>query len=128
MRAGANAAKLAALGDEQGNPIGTFSVKPREIYQMVRNVPPDLIVYFGDLAWRSLGTIGHGVIHKFENDTGPDGANHDWYGLLIAYDPRSQQGGRKLPDHQLMDMAPSILREFGIAPLADMQGHLIDWR
>ncbi len=121
------ATKLAALGDEQGRPIGTFSVKPQEIYRTVRNIAPDLIVYFGDLAWRSLGTVGHGVIHKFENDTGPDGANHDWYGMLIAYDPQRPQGGRRLEDRQLMDMAPSILREFGVAPLPDMQGQAIDW-
>ena len=84
-------------------------------------------MYFGDLAWRSLGTIGHGVIHKFENDTGPDGANHDWYGLLIAHDPRNPQGGRRLADRQLMDIAPSILRAFGLEPLADMQGTAINW-
>lgn len=121
------AAKLAALGDEHGNSIGTFSVKPQDLYRTVRNIAPDLIVYFGDLAWRSLGTIGHGVIHKFENDTGPDGANHDWYGLLIAHDPRNPQGGRRLEDRQLMDIAPSILRAFGLEPLADMQGTAINW-
>ena len=38
--------------------------------------PPDLFVYFGDLRWRSVGTVGTGQIHTFENDTGPDDANH----------------------------------------------------
>lgn len=120
-------AKLAALGDEQGNSIGTFSVRPKNVYRSVRNIAPDLIVYFGNLAWRSLGTIGHGVIHKFENDTGPDGANHDWHGILIAHDPQRPQGGRVLEDRQLMDIAPSILRELGVAALPDMQGRPIDW-
>lgn len=121
------AAKLANLGDEQGKSIGTFSIKPQDMYRTVRNVAPDLIVYFGNLAWRSLGTIGHGVIHKFENDTGPDGANHDWYGLLIAYDPQKPRDGQRLEDRQLMDIAPSILHEFGVAPLPDMQGTIIRW-
>lgn len=121
------ASKLAALGDADGSSIGTFSVRPAEIYRTVRNVAPDLIVYFGNLAWRSLGTVGHGVIHKFENDTGPDGANHDWYGIQIASDPQRPQHGRRLEDHQLMDIAPSILRELGVAAPEEMQGRLIDW-
>ena len=121
------AAKLAALGDEHGNPIGTWSVKPVDIYQEVRNVAPDLLVYFGDLAWRSLGTIGHGVIHKRENDTGPDGANHDWHGILIAYDPRNPQGGQRLADSSLLDIAPSVLSELGVEPLAAMRGSRINW-
>ena len=34
-----------------------------------KGVPPDLIVYFGNLAWRSHGSLGHGNIYTFENDT-----------------------------------------------------------
>ena len=42
------------------------------------------IVYFGNLAWRSVGSIGDGSIHVFENDTGPDDANHAQEGLYIV--------------------------------------------
>ena len=42
------------------------------------------IVYFGNLAWRSAGSIGDGSIHVFENDTGPDDANHAQEGLYIV--------------------------------------------
>ena len=42
-----------------------------------------LIVHFGALYWRSAGTVGGGQIHTFENDTGPDGANHAENGVLL---------------------------------------------
>ncbi len=57
--------------------------RPEELYREVRGVAPDLIVYFGDLYWRSVGTVGGGKIHTFENDTGPDGANHAQNGMII---------------------------------------------
>ena len=49
-------AKIEALGEDKGRPIGTKVFKPEEIYSEVKNIAPDLIVYFGDLAWRSAGS------------------------------------------------------------------------
>ena len=69
-------AGLKSIPDENGRDIGTQVYRPEELYKEVRGVAPDLIVYFGDLYWRSVGTIGGGKLHTFENDTGPDGANH----------------------------------------------------
>ena len=60
---------LESIGDESGNPIGTKVFRPEDVYREVRNVPPDLIVYFGDLAWRSAGTVGTGHLHIFENES-----------------------------------------------------------
>ena len=90
------AARLAAIPDREGNPIHTVSYKPQEVYRTVRNIAPDLITYFGDLNWRSLGSFGHGGIYVSENDTGPDDANHAPNGMFILYDPRRQDGGRRL--------------------------------
>ena len=36
-------AKLEALGDEQGNSIGTKVFRPEQLYHTVNGVPPDLI-------------------------------------------------------------------------------------
>ena len=75
---------------------------------------PDLIVYFGDLSWRSVGAVGMGGIHTFENDTGPDEANHDWYGLFIL-----TTNGAPAPLHGMQegvtiyDVAPTLLRLLG---------------
>src|SRR4051812_33210877 len=81
-------AELEALGDHLGRPIGTRVLKPESLYRDVRGAaPPDLFVYFGNLRWRSVGTVGTGEIHTFENDTGPDDANHAADGLVIAKGP-----------------------------------------
>ena len=42
----------------RADPIGTKVFKPEEVYPEVNGVAPDLIVHFGDLLWRSVGTIG----------------------------------------------------------------------
>lgn len=78
------AEKLAAIPDEAGAPLGTRVLLPERIYRAVSGIPPDLIVYFGDLKWRSIGSVGWGAVHLHENDTGPDDANHALYGVFIA--------------------------------------------
>ena len=119
-------AALEALGDEEGKPIGTRVFRPEEVYREVNNIPPDLIVYFGDLNWRSAGSVGIGANHLRENDTGPDDANHMEDGVLV-WDLKSAQGGppRKAERYQIYDVAPSILRFFGLEVPADMIGESI---
>src|SRR4029079_9800642 len=113
-------AKLEALGDEQGNSIGTKAFRPEQLYHAVNGVPPDLIVYFGNLTWRSIGSVGDGAIHTRENDTGPDDANHAKYGVYIFEGPgmpaAAPQGAR------LFDIAPTVLELMGQQVPDDMQG------
>jgi predicted AlkP superfamily phosphohydrolase/phosphomutase len=98
-----------------------MAYKPEEIYQTVNNIAPDLIVYMGNLKWRSVGSLGFNRIHTFENDTGPDDANHAQEGLYIYYDPRLQGQG-EAPKQHLMDVAPTILELMGVSAPAEMQG------
>ncbi|MBE2182600.1 MAG: alkaline phosphatase family protein [Anaerolineae bacterium] len=107
-------AKLEALGDGNGQPIGTHCFLPGEIYPVVEGIPPDLLVYFGNLSWRSLGTVGWNRVHVLENDTGPDDANHAQHGLIIAYDPKNPANGRQLENAHLLQITPSVLDKFGI--------------
>lgn len=118
------ARRLIAIPGPHGQNIGTRVFKPEEIYQQVNNVAPDLIVYFGDLAWRSVGSLGLDSIYTFENDTGPDDANHAQQGMFILYDPARDLGGRRL-QAQIMDVAPTVLHYLGEPIPADMQGHVI---
>ena len=83
------------------------------------------MIYFGNLYWRSVGSLGHGGPFTFENDTGPDDANHAQDGLIIYYDPRQQTGGQQLSGLQLMDIAPTILQLMGLSLPAEMQGKVI---
>lgn len=115
------AERIAAITDPEGNNIGSVAYKPQEIYQKVSNIAPDLIVYFGNLSWRSVGSLGLNRIHTFENDTGPDDANHAQEGLYIYYDPRSQGQGLG-PKRHLMDVAPTLLDLMGVPIPAGMQG------
>lgn len=119
--------RLQALLGPDGNSIGTVVYKPQDIYHKVRGVAPDLIAYWGNLSWRSVGSFGHGGYYTFENDTGPDDANHAHNGLFILYDPQSSGGGRIVKGRQLMDVAPTLLELMGMPIPADMQGkRLID--
>jgi predicted AlkP superfamily phosphohydrolase/phosphomutase len=106
-------AGLEALGDEAGRPIGTRVFTPAEVYRRVENIAPDLIVYFGDLNWRSAGSVGVGAIHQRENDTGPDDANHLEEGVLV-WDPGPGWSPRPGERYQIYDVAPSILRFLGV--------------
>lgn len=113
--------RIGQIADPDGNNIGCVAYKPNEIYRQVNNVAPDLIVYFGNLNWRSVGSLGFHAIHTFENDTGPDDANHAQQGMYIYYDPKVQGQGRG-PRRHLMDVAPTILEVMGVPIPGEMQG------
>jgi predicted AlkP superfamily phosphohydrolase/phosphomutase len=115
------AAKIAAITDPEGKPIGSVAHKPQEVYREINNIAPDLIVYFGDLRWRSVGSLGLNRVHTFENDTGPDDANHAQEGLYIYHGPRNQSTGPG-PRRHLMDVAPTILDLLDVPVPLDMQG------
>ncbi|MCA9906269.1 MAG: phosphodiesterase, partial [Anaerolineae bacterium] len=90
----------------------------------VNGVAPDLMVYFGDLHWRAVGSLGHGRYFTLENDTGPDDANHAQHGMFILYDP-STRGAGQVDGHQLMDIAPTLLQRMGVKVPREMQGKAI---
>jgi predicted AlkP superfamily phosphohydrolase/phosphomutase len=107
------AAALEAATDHEGKPMGTRAFRPEKVYRQVRNIPPDLIVYLGNLAWRSVGSIGHGTVHVFENDTGPDDANHAQLGMYIATGGEAPSGRAA---RTWRAVAPSILSGLGMTP------------
>ena len=117
--------RLEALGDENGRPIGTKVHRAEELYPETRGVAPDLIAYFGDLAWRSVGSIGSGKIHTFENDTGPDDANHAPHGIFVMHDRKRPIAGFERLDLQLMDVAPTILDLLDVPIPGDMEGKVV---
>jgi len=114
-------AQLEAIVDEEGYNIGTRVFKPEEVYRECRNIAPDLIVYFGNLFWRSVGSVGYNSIYTYENDTGPDDCNHAEMGMFIIKNGEQAQG--LVAPKSLYDIAPTVLNEFGIDIPAVMQGH-----
>lgn len=112
---------LRQIPDHEGKPLNTKVYIPDEIYQHVNGIAPDLIVYFGDLHWRAIGSLGYGRHWTFENDTGADDANHAEEGMYLWVDPR-KRGLGKSQDRQLMDIAPTLLQALKIRIPAEMQG------
>ena len=115
--------KLEAVKGPGGESWNTRVFKPEEIYPENNGDPPDLMVYFDDLYWRSAGTIGHNTIYLSENDTGPDDAVHAEDGVFILYDPREKRG--KEFNASIFDIAPSILNLMGLEIPGNMQGQSI---
>jgi predicted AlkP superfamily phosphohydrolase/phosphomutase len=106
-------AKLEAAPGPDGQRLGTKVFRPQDVYPDVRGVAPDLIVYFGDLEWRSVGSVGNPSIYTYENDTGPDGANHDRAGVFALSNVPGQRTGQ-VDGLRLVDVGPSILSLYGI--------------
>jgi predicted AlkP superfamily phosphohydrolase/phosphomutase len=111
------AAGLEATSGPDGRALGTRVFRPEELYRELRNVPPDLLVHFGGLAWRSIGGVGHGALHLRENDTGPDDCNHDTYGAFVLAGPGVGRRGERL-----LDIAPTLLALGGYDVPGGMQG------
>ena len=119
--------EIAAIEDSEGSNLGCQAHRPEDLYREVNGYPPDLIVYFGDLHWRSVGTVGRREIYTAENDTGPDGANHDWNGIFIMRklgDGKPEKGGERNGLH-IYDVAPTLLDLFGETCPSDMLGSVI---
>lgn len=116
-------ARLEALRDHREQPLGNRVYRPEAIYRRVNGVAPDLVVIFGDLHWRSVGTIGNPSIYTFENDTGPDDANHAQQGMHILSWPGQPAAGRgQRRDATLYDVTPTVLKMFNEAPPAGLRG------
>ncbi len=116
------AQRLEAIPGPDGEPIGTRAFRPAELWREQNGIPPDLVVYFGDLGWRSNGSIGHGRHWTFENDTGPDDANHDRDGLCLIAGPGVP--AQRRDDLTIYDIAPTILALAGLPVDEGMRGHV----
>jgi len=116
--------RLSAIPDDNGNPLNTTVYTPRAIYNQVNRIAPDLMVYFGDLHWRVVGSVGYGQHYTLENDTGPDDANHAMEGVYILVDPK-QSGLGQSYTYQLMDVASTALNLMGLDIPKELQGRVM---
>jgi predicted AlkP superfamily phosphohydrolase/phosphomutase len=113
--------RLQTLRDDRGQPLAVCAMRPRDLYQEVNGIAPDLIVYFGDLHWRTVGGLGYSQPLTLDNDTGPDDANHAEEGMYLWVPAGGTQGGRG-EERQLMDIAPTILEALRLPPDPAHQG------
>ena len=116
---------LEQITDDRGQALKTVSHKPQRIYPRVEGIAPDLITIFGDRNWRAAGTLGWNAIHIFENDTGPDEANHaqdGYFNLVHPHEP-AVEGGRALDilDRAIADLGTRLI-------LTNSGFHRSNWR
>jgi predicted AlkP superfamily phosphohydrolase/phosphomutase len=114
-------ARFHALRDDRGEIMGSLVFQPRDLYKNLRNVPPDLIVHFGALYWRSIGGLGYESLYLQENDTGPDDCNHAQFGSFLLAAPNLPLRGEVEGMH-LLDIAPTLLDLAGSETPESMQG------
>ncbi len=115
------AGQLAQVPTPEGKPLNTVIHKPDRVYRNCAGVPPDLIVYFDDLYWRSVGTVGGRQLYARENDTGPDDANHAQNGIF-ALQSAGRAIGEERSDLDILDVAPTALSVLGLPVPDDMHG------
>jgi len=111
-----------------GPTIYNHSIWPEKIYRRVRGIAPDLLIFFGDLSWRSLGSVGHPNIWLIGNDTGPDEANHAKDGMFVLAGPGVRQRGYRRAS--ILDIAPTALELMGLNAPPDLSGRNLlveDW-
>ena len=115
---------IEAVTDHRGELMGNRAWRPEELYPEVNGVAPDLIVYLGDLRWRSVGTLGLGDgWYTFENDTGPDDANHAPLGVFaLAGDG---VGTGRMDDLSIYDVAPTLQRLLDVGAPDDQRGRVL---
>ena len=104
---------LESVRDHEGNPIPVQIHEPAKRYRVVRGFPPDLMLYFDDLALRAIGSVGHDRLIVEENDIGPDACNHDWDGVFVICGGSERPRGR-IENATIYDVAPWILAHFGV--------------
>lgn len=122
------AAQIKSIPSPSGEDLGTKVYQPQELYRQVNGTAPDLIVYFGDLFWRSVGSLGYSSFYTFDNDTGPDDCNHAQNGMVIYYDPRETRTNCQVSQAEIMDIAPTLLKASGVDVPTDMYGIQLEER
>jgi predicted AlkP superfamily phosphohydrolase/phosphomutase len=74
-----------------------------------------------------VGSIGYDSILTFENDIGPDDANHAEHGVCIIHDPLVSVSPSPAPKEGLdiLDISPTILNLMGVKVPEEMEGKII---
>jgi predicted AlkP superfamily phosphohydrolase/phosphomutase len=114
-------ADLQQVQRPDGSPLTVRLFAPADAYHYVEGDPPDLMAYFDEARVRSAGTIGHGRLFLEENDTGPDDAVHSFDGVL-GWRENAAGIGHDIGTQQILDVAPTILRRFGVNVPTYIQG------
>ena len=112
---------LSEMRDEQGKILGNVVVRPHAFFDPARGRPADLFVFFGDLAYRAIGTVGGTGLFTRGDDRGFDACNHDWNGIFIAAGMGVTARGERA-DLSLHDVSVSAMKLLGVSPPSGWRG------
>lgn len=115
--------KLFQFAGPDGEMLMNKILYPKQIYKNVSGIPPDFMIYFDDLNYRAIGSIGWDSIITQENDTGPDGANHNYHGIFILSGNGIQS--MKIDELSIYDVAPTILNRLNQSIPKDLIGTVV---
>lgn len=118
---------LNSIEDPNGRKMNNKIYRPKDLYPIVKGDPPDMMVYFDDLYWRSAGTVGHNTIYLPENDKGPDDAVHSMYGIFSIYDPSETISSKDLGIVSIYDVMPTMLKIMKIPIPKNLRGKPLRW-
>ncbi len=114
----------AALSDmvgPDGDAMDNRCLDPEAHFGECRGMPPELMVYWDALNYRSVGVLGARSIFVPQNDTGMDGANHDFDGIYAFAGPGCASVDAET-EKSLFDVTPTILDWFNLSVPSDMMG------
>jgi predicted AlkP superfamily phosphohydrolase/phosphomutase len=114
------ARELAELPGPNGERLAHRIVTPETAYREQRGLAPDLMVFFDDLGYRSLGSVGHRSVYAMHNDTGADSCNHDWDGICVLAGAGITPCAERHGMHNA-DIAPTVLALLGV-PAPELRG------
>lgn len=112
---------LQNMIDPAGELVNNRIYIPNRCYRMVRGTPADIMVFLGDLAYRSIGSVGHSSVFIDYNDQGMDGCNHDWEGIFLMSGSGVPRRGH-VEGYAIYDMARTILGLMNVAAPNDLLG------
>jgi predicted AlkP superfamily phosphohydrolase/phosphomutase len=106
--------EIMKIRDDKGVKMANEVFVPGKLYRAATGDKPDLMVYFGDLDWRSAGTVGHDSLYLSENDTGPDDSVHSMDGVFLMANPSKDLGGKETAGLELRNIGPSLLGAYAL--------------
>ena len=115
--------RLDNVTDYNGKFLNNKILFPEEIYPECNGIPPDMMIYPDDLNFRAIGSIGWDSIITDQNDSGPDGANHDYNGIFIYK-------GVGIPSKKedrlsIYDVTPTVLNRMNLKVPAGLSGRIL---
>jgi predicted AlkP superfamily phosphohydrolase/phosphomutase len=113
---------LSEMALSDGRTLTNTIFYPDRSYPTCEGYPPDLIVYFDDLKYRSIGTLESERVYSIGNDHGPDGANHAHDGIWAGKGRGLNADGSLMPA-SIYDILPTLLNWFDLSIPSELAGH-----